>query len=75
MTSFIWIIEVLTENLRHGKHVDAVLLEDTTHQVVAENVALVCGILQVVLSDVLPHLLDGLGARQLRSMVLDIHMQ
>jgi hypothetical protein len=58
-------VEVLIEKLVHGKHVDTVLFEHCTHGVVAANLALVAGILQLARFDVLPYLLYGLWARKL----------
>ena len=53
-------IKVLVQDLVHGEHVYAVLLEHRTHRVVAANLSLVAGVLQVARFDVLPDLLDGL---------------
>jgi hypothetical protein len=58
-------IQILIQYLVHGKHVDAILLEDGAHGVVAANLALVGRVLQVALLDVFPYFLDGLGAREL----------
>jgi hypothetical protein len=56
-------IQILIEDLVHGKHMDAILLENRAHRIVAPDLALVGRVLQVALLDVLPDLLDGLGAR------------
>ena len=53
-------VQVRIEDLVHGEHVDAVLLEDSAHGIVAADLALVVGVLQVACFDVLPYLLDGL---------------
>ena len=53
-------IQVCVEDLVHGEHVDAVLLEDGAHGIVAADLALVAGVLEVARFDVLPDLLDGL---------------
>ena len=44
----------------------AVLLENGAHRVVAPDLALVVGVLQVSLFDVLPDLLDGLRSGELQ---------
>jgi hypothetical protein len=44
----------------------AVLLKDGAHRVVAPDLALVVGVLQVALLDVLPDLLDGLRSGELQ---------
>ena len=50
------------EKLVHGEHVDLILLEDGVELVVAENLALVGGVLELVALDVFPELLDDLRA-------------
>lgn len=55
------------EKLVHGKHVDLVLLENGVQLLVAEDVALVVGVLQPVSLDVFPELLDDLRAGQLKT--------
>lgn len=42
---FIRAVQVLVENLGHGEHVDAILLEDSSHRIVASNLPSVTGIL------------------------------
>lgn len=42
---FIWAVQVLIEDLGHGKHVDPILLEDSSHRIVASNLASVTGVL------------------------------
>jgi hypothetical protein len=59
-------VEVLIEDLVHSEHVDTVLLENSAHSIVAADLAFIVGILEISLFDVIPNLLDGLGARQLR---------
>lgn len=58
-------IELVSEQLVHREHVDLVLLEDGVHLFVAQDLALVIGILQAVALDVDPELLDHLRAGQL----------
>ena len=58
-------IQVRVEDLVHGEHVDAVLLEDGAHGIVAADLALVAGVLEVARFDVLPDLLDGLRSGEL----------
>jgi hypothetical protein len=55
-------INILRQKLVHGKHVDAILFENGAHGVVAANLALVAGVLQVARFDVFPYFLDDLGA-------------
>lgn len=55
-------IELVPEQLVHGEHVDFILLEDGVQLVVAEDLALVAGVLEVVTLDVVPELLDYLRA-------------
>ena len=44
---------------------DSVLFEDSTHGIIASNLATVTGILELVLTNVLPDLFDGLRPRKL----------
>jgi hypothetical protein len=62
---FIRVIQVLIENLGHGKHVDSVLLEDSAHRFVTSDLAAIGRVLQLVLTNVLPNLLNRLWARKL----------
>lgn len=62
---FIRVIQVLVENLGHGKHVNSVLLEDSAHRFVTSDLAAVGRVLQLILTNVLPDLLNCLGARKL----------
>ena len=55
-------VEMAPEKLVHGEHVDLILLEDGVELVVAENLALVGGVLELVALDVFPELLDDLRA-------------
>jgi hypothetical protein len=55
-------IQILIQNLVHGKHVDAILLEHRAQRIVAAYLALVGWVLQVSLFDVLPDFFDSLGA-------------
>lgn len=59
-------IQILIQNLVHGKHVNAVLLEDGTHGIIASNLALVVWILEIARFDVFPYLLHRLRPRELR---------
>lgn len=51
--------------LVHPKHVNLGLFEHGYHLVVADNLAFIFGILEVVRFDVFPQLLDHLRSRQL----------
>lgn len=62
---FIRVIQVLIENLGHRKHVNSVLLEDSSHRFVTSNLAAIGRVLQLVLTNVLPNLLNRLGTRKL----------
>jgi hypothetical protein len=42
---FIGIVQILVENLRHGEHMNTVLLKNGAHGVVASDLATVAGIL------------------------------
>ena len=53
---------MLADELGHLEHVDRVLVENDLQGLVGIDVALVLGILQLVLLDVRPELLDHLGA-------------
>lgn len=54
-------VELAPQELVHGKHVDLVLLKDSLQLLVAEDLTLVVGILELVAFDVIPELLDDLG--------------
>lgn len=54
-------VELAAEELVHGEHVDSALLEYCLELLVAADLALVGGLLQVVRLDVLPELFDNLG--------------
>lgn len=58
-------IEVVTDLLVHTEHVNLGLLKDSMHFLVANDLALVAGILQIISLDVFPKLLDNLRARKL----------
>ena len=58
--------EVGADELGHGEGADAVLAEDLGHLLVGEEVLLVLRVLQVVLLEVGPQLLDALGPRKER---------
>lgn len=53
-------VEMITNLLVHAKHVYPGLLEDCLHFLIAENLALIARILQVIALDMLPELLDHL---------------
>lgn len=59
----VWAVQVLIENFGHGKHVYPILLEDSTHCIVTEDVASVTGILKFMFVNILPDFLDRLGSR------------
>ena len=56
-------VEVVGKQLVHGEHVDFVLLEYRIHGIVASDLTLVAGILQVTLLDISPDLLYCLWTR------------
>lgn len=62
---FIGIVQILVENFSHGKHMDSILFEDSTHSIVASDLATIAGVLKLVLANVLPNLFDSLGSRKL----------
>ena len=55
------VVQLLPQDLVHGKHMHLILLEDQLHLLVAPDLALIVRVLQVAGFDVLPYLLDGLG--------------
>lgn len=59
---FIGTIQILIENFSHGEHVDSILLEDSPHSIVAQDLAAITGVLKFVLANVLPNLFDSLGS-------------
>lgn len=61
-------VQVAPDQLVHLEHVDLGLLEHGRHLFVAEDLALVLWVLQLVALDVLPELLDDLGARELATL-------
>lgn len=54
--------KMVREQFVHGEHVHAVTLEHSLHLLIAQNLALVFGILEVSLFDVCPDFLDSLGS-------------
>jgi hypothetical protein len=62
---FIWVIQVLIENLGHGEHMDPILLKHCAHRVIAADLASIARILQFFFTDVLPYLLNSLWTRKL----------
>lgn len=65
MGLFIWTIQVLVENLGHGKHVHPILFEDGAHRIVAPDLPSIAGVLEVMFSNILPNPLNGLRTRHL----------
>lgn len=62
---FIGVVQILIENFCHSEHVDSILLEDSTHSIVASNLAAIAGVLKLVLANILPNFFDSLGSRKL----------
>lgn len=56
-------VEVVGKQLVHGEHVDFVLLEYRIHGIVASDLTLVVGVLQITLLDISPDLLYCLRTR------------
>ena len=54
------IVEVLIQDFRHLKHVDFIQAENFLHSIVADNEALVVGILERVRFDIVPYSLCSL---------------
>ena len=67
---FLNVIKLLAQDLVHCKHMNAILLEDRLHLVIATDLAFVGRVLQVSRFDILPYLLDYLGSRELRMLAL-----
>ncbi len=67
---FFNIIKLLPKDLVHSEHMHLLLLEYQLHLLVAPYLALIVWVLQVAGFNVLPYLLDGLGARELFSLAL-----
>ncbi len=59
-------VQLAAQELVHGEHVDLVLLEDGMQLFVAEDLALVARVLELVALDVVPEFFDHLGAGELR---------
>ena len=57
---------MVAQELVHGEHVNSILLEDGTEGVVASNLSLVLGILEIMLFEVGPQSLDRLRPRELQ---------
>lgn len=55
-------VEVVADQLVHGEHVDGILLKYFAHLLVTDNLALVARVLEIMLLDVFPELLDNLGS-------------
>ena len=62
---FIRVIQVLIEDFGHGKHVDPVLFEDCTHELVTSDLATIGRVLKLVLTNILPDFFNRLGPRKL----------
>lgn len=58
-------VEMASDVLVHSEHVDFGLLEHSLHLLVAADLALVCGILEIIGLDVLPQLFDDLRTGKL----------
>ncbi len=67
---FFNIIKLLPKDLVHSEHMHLLLLEHQLHLLVAPYLTLIVWVLQVASFNVLPYLLDGLGARELFSLAL-----
>ena len=48
------VIQILVEDLRHGEHMNPILLEYCAHQVVTSDLAPIVGVLEIVGMNVLP---------------------
>lgn len=59
-SSLVHCVKILVQDLIHGEHVDAILLEDGTHWLVAADLAFVGGVLETPFLDVFPDFLDAL---------------
>lgn len=57
-------IEILTQDLVHGKHVNLVLLENAAHTIIASYLTFVIWILKTICLDIFPYLLDSLRTRK-----------
>lgn len=44
---------------------DSILLEDSTHSIIASDLAAITGVLKLVLANILPNFFDSLGSRKL----------
>lgn len=64
--SFLNIVQLLSQQFVHGKHVNFVLLKNQLHAVITDDLSFVGGILEVVGFDVHPYLFDDLGSRELQ---------
>lgn len=58
---FVRIIQVLVQDLGHGKHVHPILLEDGTHGIVAADLTSITWILELIFPDIFPYFFDRLG--------------
>jgi len=63
----LYIIKLFPQDLVHGEHMNLILFEHQLHLLVAPDLAFIVRVLQVARFDVLPYLLDCLGARELHS--------
>ena len=57
-------VKVVGKQLVHGEHVNFVLLEHRVHGIVASDLTLIVGVLQITLLDISPDLLYCLRARK-----------
>lgn len=69
---FVWVIQVLIENLGHGEHMDSILLKYRAHRVIAADLSSIGGVLQLFFTDILPYLLDSLWTRELVRVLVQL---
>lgn len=65
--SLLWIVEVMVQDLGHLKHVHLILLENSSHRIVAADLPSVARILKLVGADMFPKSFDCLWTRELNS--------
>ena len=68
-SSFIRIVHVLAEDFVHREHMHFVLLEHSSHTLIAANHAFIAWILQVVGANVGPYAFHRLWARKLLRLI------
>ena len=62
---FVNVVKLLAQYFVHRKHVNPILLKHQLHLIIATDLALVGGVLQITSFDVLPYLLNDLGSGEL----------